>query len=1175
MSNKKKIWLGAVSLLILLPVILLTTLWLLISTPGGTKWLLEQGSDLAADQQVYISYAAIRGTLVDKLEIDEFRVKLGAQSGQSNAIDTKGDNTNGEISLKEFVLQWQPASLFDRQILIDRVKVHHLLVNIPSSEQVEDQADHLEQQETSSAPEIPDLVLPFDVEIKQLDIASVFIGSTETPAVIDQLALQALLNKESLSVNDIQFSNAQAALQGQLNTKVSKPHQLQASFDVQAVLPEQIQSNTQLVITGEILKPEVNVTVVKPYQVNLQAKLDITQSKPSFNLQASWPQLQWPLMGEAQVQSATGKLSANGNPDNYQLQLNTVLTGQQLPQTGLSLTASGNSKRISFQEILLNTLEGTFNLQGELGFSPVIDWNFSVVADAVNPGVIDPQLQGKLNGQVAVKGRLEGENLSSKIQISEIAGQLRDYPLAVAGELEYLNNKIAAQDLKFNLGANHLLLNGGIGEFMNFDVDIQAPKLDQIYPQLAGSITGKAKLGGKPELPDVELNLDATQIVFQDNDLGHVVFTGEWHQKQGSILLEGENLSLAGENINKLTAKLDGEFARHNLSLNLVAPDKSLALQLDGVLSENFGNWKASINQFDSVLQAFQWQLKSPAGLLVSAEQYQLKDFCLTGQSESICLDGNWLAKQQQLKADAVLTNYDLNQLKAVLPDGLQITGHVSGKLHAEGKLDNMIAKASLEPTDGVISFKNNEEQIDIAYRDIVLKADYKNDQADINLNFLIGENGKGNGKFKIGKSPERKLNGNLTASLPDLRVVQGFVPDLQDFNGMLDMNMQLAGNLTEPVINGRIKLVDARANIPAAGIELKDINLTVESDKSRFLKLQAQVNSGDGSLKADGKIDAFSFPADIELVIKGDKFQVARLPEAIVEVSPDLKLEGSDTLKLTGKLLVPTAKMEVQQVPESAVKVSGDEVIVGEEVEEKKAKNIIADINLELGENVSFKGFGLQTGLIGNIDAKYDGKTSRLFGKIELKDADYSAFGQSLDVEKGRLIFAGPTDNPGIDLKAKRTSLDKTVIAYLSVTGQASKPSIRVYSNPSLPEAEALAYLITGRPMNQARGDSGSEISAAALSLGLTKTMPALKRIQEGTGLDDFRIDSGAGGIEGTSLMMGKYLNPDLYIGYVHGLFDAQGGVKVNYRLTDRIEVESFSGDKESVDIYYRYEHD
>ena len=216
-----------------------------------------------------------------------------------------------------------------------------------------------------------------------------------------------------------------------------------------------------------------------------------------------------------------------------------------------------------------------------------------------------------------------------------------------------------------------------------------------------------------------------------------------------------------------------------------------------------------------------------------------------------------------------------------------------------------------------------------------------------------------------------------------------------------------------------------------------------------------------------------------------------------------------------------------------------------------------------------------MQTGLTGNIDARYDGKASRLFGKIELKDADYSAFGQSLDVEKGRLIFAGPTDNPGIDLKAKRISLDKTVTAYLSVTGQASKPAIRVYSDPSLPEAEALSYLITGRPMNQARGDSGSEISAAALSLGLTKTMPALKRIQEGTGLDDFRIDSGAGGIEGTSLMMGKYLNPDLYIGYVHGLFDAQGGVKVNYRLTDRIEVESFSGDKESVDIYYRYEHD
>ena len=1157
MSRSKKIWLSAAGLILLLPIMLVITLWLLVSTPGGTKWLFDQGINIAEAQHIQVRYAAIRGTLLERLELDQLQVILGSGEAEQTATD--------EISLGEFIFQWQPAKLFDGIVSIDLLRLDNLLVNMQSAQ----------ESEPAAVIQIPDLILPFEVELKQLEISRVYLGSYETSAVVDKLALQAVLDRNALSISSIQFLNEQAAVNGQLQSAVSAPHKIEGSFEIKADLPDQMQSSSRVDISGEMLKPEVNASLVLPFKADLQATVDIGQEQPSFNLQARWPEVQWPLQGEALVTSSAGQFSAKGHVDDFQLQLSTALQGQQLPATGLNLTASGNTSKITFQEILLKTLEGNILLKGDLGISPDIDWNFSVVSEGINPGVIDPQFQGKLNGQFSVEGQLQGEQISSKVSIAEISGQLRDYPLELSGDLEYLNNRIAAQDLKLNIGDNRLLLTGSIAERMDFDVDIQAPRLDQLYPQLSGGISGKARLAGKPDLPDIDFNLDATEIIYQDNDFGHLVFTGEWQQKQGHLKLQGENIVMAGEMVDHLNVQLDGEFASHNVNIKLDAPDKSLALQIDGALAADFSSWKARINQFDAGVQAFKWRLKAPADLLVSAQQYQLKTLCLVGENEDICLEGNWLAKQQQLKADATLSNYDLNQLKPFLPEGLNIAGQVSGNLHAEGKLDNIRANASLNPSDGVIKFKDEEEEFNISYRDVVLKADFENDEANIQLNFLLGENGKGNGNFKIGKSPERKLNGKLTASLPDLRIVQGFVPDLQDFNGKLDMDMKLAGKLAEPVINGKLKLYDAKANIPAAGIELKDISLVLEADDSRYLTLLAQVNSGEGNLKADGRIDASSFPADIQLHIQGEKFQVSRLPEAIVEISPDLKLAGKEMLKLSGQLIIPTAKIEVQQVPDSAVKVSRDEVIVGQEVEREKARNINADINLKLGEDVSFKGFGLQTGLTGNVDATFDGKTSRLFGKIEMKNAQYSAFGQTLDVEKGRFLFAGPADNPGIDLKAKRTSVDKSVTAYLNVSGQASNPKISVYSDPSLPEAEALSYLVTGRPMNQARGDSGSELSAAALSLGLTKTMPALKRIQESTGLDDFRIDSGSGDIEGTSLMMGKYLNPDLYIGYVYGLFDAQGGVKVSYSLTERIEVESFSGEKQSVDIYYRYEHD
>ena len=75
--------------------------------------------------------------------------------------------------------------------------------------------------------------------------------------------------------------------------------------------------------------------------------------------------------------------------------------------------------------------------------------------------------------------------------------------------------------------------------------------------------------------------------------------------------------------------------------------------------------------------------------------------------------------------------------------------------------------------------------------------------------------------------------------------------------------------------------------------------------------------------------------------------------------------------------------------------------------------------------------------------------------------------------------------------------------------------------------------------------------------------------------GLDELRIEEGAGGLEDGSLVLGKYLNPDLYLGYAQGLFNPEGAVLLRLRLSDKIDVESRSGIQQSVDLFYRLEHD
>ena len=222
------------------------------------------------------------------------------------------------------------------------------------------------------------------------------------------------------------------------------------------------------------------------------------------------------------------------------------------------------------------------------------------------------------------------------------------------------------------------------------------------------------------------------------------------------------------------------------------------------------------------------------------------------------------------------------------------------------------------------------------------------------------------------------------------------------------------------------------------------------------------------------------------------------------------------------------------------------------------------------IGDDVRFIGFGLDARFEGRLQiASAPRKAPLGEGVIELKDATYKAYGQDLDVERGRLLFAGPMDNPGLDIRAVRTAGD--VKAGIEVTGTVSRPSARVFSEPSLPDAEAFAYLLTGRPLAGASSSEGSMLGSAALALGLENADILTKNVGRELGLDEVGI-SGDG--DSAGLVLGKYLTPDIFVSYVMGLFDSEDAIKVNYRLTDRISVEGLSGsDKQAVDLLYRFE--
>jgi translocation and assembly module TamB len=274
----------------------------------------------------------------------------------------------------------------------------------------------------------------------------------------------------------------------------------------------------------------------------------------------------------------------------------------------------------------------------------------------------------------------------------------------------------------------------------------------------------------------------------------------------------------------------------------------------------------------------------------------------------------------------------------------------------------------------------------------------------------------------------------------------------------------------------------------------------------------------------------------------------------------------------------VPRALIQLSGLPAQAIAPSPDAVVHSETlaVEMRTPIRLSADIQLELGDDVRYTALNLATRVTGGmrLDMPAD-RTSTASGTLTLTGT-YNAYGQVLELERGQLLFNGPLGNPGLDVRAART-IETTIGSAepirvgVELTGTVQSPRTRVISTPAMTEADALSYLLLGRPVTGTGDEDTTTLQTAAISMGLQQALPAVQKIGQTLGLDELSVqttDTDAG-----ALMAGKYLSPKVYIRYSYGLFNRIGGLLLRFKVNDRLSVETRSGDQESMDLLYTVE--
>lgn len=830
----------------------------------------------------------------------------------------------------------------------------------------------------------------------------------------------------------------------------------------------------------------------------------------------------------------------------------------------LSSPFSGNLKQIFLPQLKLEAGQGKAEGHVNVQFADGIAWDTALELSALNPAYWVAELPGTLAGLLKSKGEMKNERLSLNADL-DLKGKLRGQPAILQAKADGAGEQWNLNALQIRLGDNSINGKGSLQQKLTGQIDIKLARLAQLWPQLRGQINGRVDVAGTLKAPQGKLGLQGSQLAFQDNRLQSLNLDATLDSAQrAKIDLKGSGIQAGDTSLGTLTASAQGDIKNQKLNLDLLGPKLKLALGLDGNLDK--GNWRGRLASGDIQAGGQDWKLQNPAKLERLADgKINFGAHCWMSGNASLCGEDQRLMPEPKLRYH--LKQFPIESLAQWLPKDFAWQGKLNADLQLDLPASGPNGQISIDASGGTLRMKEKDQWVDFPYQTLKLTSKLTPKRIDTDLNFVGGKLGELMVQAQLNPLPKNKpLSGTFRLSGLDLSVARPFVPMVEKLTGRLNGSGTISGGLLAPLVNGTVQLSDGEVSGPELPIELQALQLqaVIAGEAVQLNGGWKSGKSGQGSL--NGNI-AWGQALVVDLALKGTQLPVTVEPYAKLEVAPDLKISmAGDELAIAGKVLVPKGEITVRELPPSTVKVSDDTIIVGAQTEEGKPPLAMKmDIDVVVGQDkLSFAGFGLTANLQGQV---HIGDNMDTRGELWLNDGRYRAYGQRLTVRRARLLFAGPIDQPYLDIEAIRQTDD--VIAGIRLSGSAEQPTTQIFSEPAMSQEQALSYLVLGRPLSTT-GEDNNMLAQAALGLGLMGSSGVTSSLASDLGIQDFQLDTQGSG-NTTSVVASGNISEKLSLRYGVGVFEPANTIALRYKLSKKVYLEAASGVASSLDIFYK----
>lgn len=1041
---------------------------------------------------------------------------------------------------------------------------------------------------------LPDVLIPLNIELSRFDLNR-FMLQQETPVIINHLGLEAQAYNYDVTIRKLELDAPEADALLAAKVRLSQEYPLNLTLNTRIKQQEAKGQTLELNASGSAANLSLNATLGGLASATLKANIQALKPEIPFDIQLSKVKAQWPLTGKGEYFVDLPELKSKGSLDGYTLALSTKLKGKDVPDVDLSLKGKGTLSEIDLQSLLIKTLGGTVSGQASAGWAAPIHWKASLSLDNIQPGLQWPEAEGNISGGLTTSGELtEQGGWLAELPTLDINGVVRNYPLNIVGAVSASDRtgkgdyRVKTSGLTLAHGPNRLTAKGELDKEWRMALGVDLPDLAKSVPDLKGKVIGDVVLRGALKEPKVKLALNADAVAWQDlATLKHLTLTGDvtpLPTPQADLRLEASDMRYDENRVSRLKVNLSGSQQQHLLTLDVASNIVSASLALSGSLKDEPSMiWNGRLDRVALKSEQGPWNLSKPTAVSVNIDKQRatVAAHCWLQEGSSLCLEQDATVGQSG-EAKLALNRFDFRQIASFLPPELQISGqadaHVwakwSEKAAPEAKVELALAPGKL------VQQQEQKEAMQIGWNKAVVNAELAKNRLKVDWLLDVADNGNLSGYLTIPDvmKENKQVDGHLKLDTFNLDFLAPVIGEFSEVKSSIETDIDFTGDVMHPQIFGQLSVDQIRVSGDISPVEVKSGRVTVNFSGYQAV-LESKIQTVDGELNVTGNGDwARMDDWKLNARVFADSLAVDSPPMVKLKVAPDMTLTMTpDLAKVSGDVSIPWGRITVDELPPSAVRVSDDQVILdmsGKPVNEEQPIPLIVetDINVNIGNDVRLTAFGLKGNLQGRLKVTQKDKGPFINGEVNILDGSYRSFGQDLIIREGKILMNGPADKPYVAITAIRNpdNTQDDVVAGVKVSGPAETPQVTIFSDPVMPQANALSYLLRGQDIDSESG--GNAMTTTLIGLSLAKSGKVVGEIGQAFGVEDLQLDTAGSGDESQVTVSG-YIMPGLQVKYGRGIFNSVGEFTVRYRLMKNLYIEAVSGLDSAVDLLYQFE--